>query len=81
MLFRSFLVVAFNGNLNNLVYVGKVENLVDNLAEQYLVTSVCNDLVFPDLVKLILRQKFKQEMIPDIGAPVLVIGVEDCVNQ
>ncbi len=77
----QFLVVAFNGNLNNLVYVGKVENLIDNLAEQYLVTSVCNDLVFPDLVKLILRQKFKQEMIPDIGAPVLVIGVEDCVNQ
>ena len=44
------ITVALDGNLNNLVYVGKVENLIDELSKQYFVTSVCSDLVMPDLI-------------------------------
>lgn len=71
----QFIVVALDENLNNLVYVGKVENLIDELSKQYFVTSVCSDLVMPDLIKLVMKQKFKLDAVPDTGDSIMVIGV------
>ncbi len=71
----QFIAVALDGNLNNLVYVGKVENLIDELSKQYFVTSVCSDLVMPDLIKLVMQQKFKLDAVPDTGDSIMVIGV------
>jgi len=74
----QFIVVTLDADLNNLVYVGKVEDLVDELAKQYFVTSVCSDLVMSDLIKLVMQQNFKLDVVPDTGDSIIVIGVKDC---
>ncbi len=73
----QFIVVALNADLCNLVYAGKVEDFAEELAEQYSVTSVCSNMVLPDLVKIVIQQKFK---LNDVGDSILVIGAENCCS-